>query len=457
MAFEHYIRSDGKDLRLGYTTGTCAALASAGAAEGLLTGKIPKTLDLITPKGIEVSAEPVFSVVEYGNLPQAMTEEMLRDPAGRRSAVEEGRDLPAAMPRLARCGIVKDAGDDQDVTDGLVIMARAEFDPHPESEEGIEIPRQNPDGDERNTECPRDRIRILGGEGVGRVTKPGLDQKVGEAAINSVPREMIRREVLRVCSEQGYEGGMKITIFVPGGEKAAEKTLNASLGIVGGISIIGTSGIVEPMSMKAYADSVRLRIRQTASSSEEAGKRAGTGGADRKNSGSPGSLILTPGNYGLSFLRRQGYDLMDIPVVVCSNFIGEALDEATADAFDRILLIGHAGKLVKVAAGIMNTHSSMADARAEIFTSHAAMAGASADTCRRLMGSVTSDGCIAVLREEGLAETVMRTILEKAQGYLDRRCKGAQCGMIIFSNEYGELGKTDRAAEILESWRGISH
>ncbi len=405
MAFEHYIRSGGRNLRLGYTTGTCAALACAGAAEGLLTGRIPQVLNLITPKGIEVSARPVSCAVEYGSgcLYQTSTGEM----------------RPPAVPCLARCGVVKDAGDDIDATDGLLIMAQAQY-WNPESVLSGGTPRE-------------ESIRILGGKGVGRVTRPGLDQKVGEAAINSVPRQMIRQEVLRVCSEQGYEGGMTITVSVPDGEAAAEKTLNASLGIVGGISIIGTSGIVEPMSMKAYSDSVRLRIRQARSEGKQ-------------------DLILTPGNYGLSFLRQAGYDLMDVPVVVCSNFIGDALDEAAADGFGRILLAGHVGKLVKIAAGIMNTHSSMADGRCEIFTAHAALAGASAETCARLMDAVTSDGCIAILREAGIDRAVLGTILEKAQGYLDRRNAGTRCGMILFSNVYGELGRTGIAKEILEAW-----
>lgn len=283
------------------------------------------------------------------------------------------------------------------------------------------------------------QIHILGGEGIGRVTKPGLDQKVGEAAINHVPREMIRKEVLRVCEEQGFEGALSVRIEVPGGQEAARKTLNEKMGILGGISIIGTSGIVEPMSMKAYSDSVRLQIRQEAASWPERSAEKG--------------LILTPGNYGLEYLRQRGYDLMDVPVAVCSNFIGDALDEASANGFARILLVGHAGKLVKLAAGIMNTHSSMADGRLEIITAHAAMAGADTDTCKKLMDSVTTDACIEILREAGIRDEVMLSILEKAQSCLDRRCAPSACGMILFSNVYGELGRTVEADRILEHWR----
>lgn len=400
MAFEHYIRSEGKDLRMGYTTGTCAALAAAGAAEGLLTGHIPEYLSLVTPKGIEVGVTPVCSDEEQFH--------------------------------YARCGVVKDGGDDKDVTNGLTIIAIAHF------------PENIPAAHQPSSEA--DRIVILGGHGVGRVTKPGLDQKVGEAAINHVPREMIRREVLRVCEEQGYAGCLEITIEVPEGEKAALKTLNGRMGIEGGISIIGTTGIVEPMSMKAYSDSVRLLIRQIAAEMKE-------NDSDKDRKSAARSLILTPGNYGLNYLRQQGFDLMDVPVVMCSNYIGDALDEASANGFDTILLVGHAGKMIKLAAGIMNTHSSMADGRLEIITAHAALAGASAHTCKRLMECVTTDACIEILMEHGKREQVMKTILEKIQMYLTVRSSGALCGLIMFSNEYGELGRTFCADQILKSWR----
>ncbi len=446
MAFEHYIRSDGKNLRLGYTTGTCAALAAAGAVEGVLTGHIPKVLSLITPKGIEVCVKPAFGEVYYDVLSQIRNEDQPKEevrvqkkqtsggnPVREYRASKESRQ-EGMEPAQAACGVRKDAGDDADVTNGLLIMAKAEKWDLPESskDDSTKGFSENKQGGEscRKSDMSGDggRIRILGGVGIGRVTRPGLDQEVGEAAINSVPRAMIRREVLRVCEEQGYDGGITVTIYAPEGEKAAEKTLNSRLGIEGGISIIGTSGIVEPMSMKAYADSVRLQIRQTAP-------------AD--------SLILTPGNYGLSFLHQHGYDIMDIPVVVCSNYIGEALDEAAACGFDRIMLVGHIGKLVKLAAGIMNTHSSVADGRNEIFTAHAAAAGASAKTCRRLMDAVTTDACISILKEEGLDQKVLSSILKKAQSHLERRFGGPGCGIIMFSNVYGELGRTMQADAFL--------
>ncbi len=443
MGFEHYIRSDGKNLRMGFTTGTCAALAAAGAAEGLLTGHIPKRLSLITPGGVEVSVQPAAGEVTVNhNTKSAVCETSATQNTepGAGGATSDQKVKPEL--REALCGVVKDAGDDKDVTNGLMIVARARFSDFSSETGKVEkagsFSQNEP---EYRGAYPEERIEILGGPGIGRVTKPGLDQKVGEAAINRVPREMIRKEVRRVCEEQGYEGALTITVEVPGGEAAARKTLNEKMGIVGGISIIGTSGIVEPMSMKAYADSVRLQIRQAAALLETKG---GAGTGDREM-----GLILTPGNYGLSYLRQQGYDLRDEPVVVCSNYIGDALDEAVAAGFSKILLVGHAGKMVKLAAGIMNTHSSMADGRLEIITAHAAVAGADTDTCRRLMESVTTDACIHILREAGICERVMDTILQRIQAYLDRRCAPALCGMIMFSNEYGELGRTLGAERIL--------
>ena len=135
-----------------------------------------------------------------------------------------------------------------------------------------------------------DRIVIDGGIGVGRVTKPGLSQKVGEAAINPVPRAMILQAVEEIADQYHYEGGLKVTISVPEGEKIARKTFNPRLGIVGGISILGTSGIVEPMSEKALIDSIRVEMTQHAAMGEQ-------------------YMLVTPGNYGADYLREH----MELP------------------------------------------------------------------------------------------------------------------------------------------------
>ena len=376
MAFEYYIQSGGKRLRCGYTTGTCAALAAAGCARYLMTGAWPESVSLRTPKGLTVEV-----------------------------SLEECRTEGAA----AVCAVRKDGGDDMDRTHGALIEASVTL-----------------------TEAPG--VTIDGGRGVGRVTKPGLDQPVGAAAINRVPREMIARSVEDILSGFGFEGGASVVISVPEGETIAKQTFNPKLGIEGGISILGTSGIVEPMSTQAMIETIALELRQRTAE-----------GARR--------LILTPGNYGLYFLRDRGLDRLDVPVVKCSNFIGDALDEAVLDGFTEILLVGHIGKLVKLAGGIFNTHSRTADCRAELFCAHAALCGAGAELCQALMACPTTDACLACLEQAGLREAVLDSLLKAIQRRLSRRA-GETCavGAMLFSNAYGPLGETGRAREILDQW-----
>ena len=374
MAFEHYIRSGKRLLRCGYTTGTCAALAAKGAAELLLSGIAPESVEIVTPKGLTVSVTPDFC------------------------RMEDEKSL---------CGIIKDAGDDTDVTDGMTICAVLE-----KIDSGITVD---------------------GGAGVGRVTKAGLDQPIGAAAINRVPREMIRDAVLSICDKYGYNGGISVTITVPNGENAAKKTFNPTIGVEGGISILGTSGIVEPMSSQALVDTIELEQRQARL-------------ADNR-------LILTPGNYGYDYIRAKGLDRAGVPVVRCSNFIGDALDIAANLRFSQVLLVGHIGKLVKLAGGVMNTHSKYADCRAELFCAHAAICGADGELCRGLMECVTADGCIELLETAGLRDAVSQSITNAVQLHLDRRVNGDYTvGAVIFSNIYGQFGTTDTAKEMIQKW-----
>lgn len=377
MSFDHYIQTGGKRLRCGYTTGTCAALAAQGAAQLLLTGRAPEQVRLRTPKGWVV-------------------------------------EVPLENPRLeggtALACVTKDGGDDIDVTHGLPITAAV-------------------------TRQPGTALTIRGGEGVGRVSKPGLDQPVGEWAINSVPRRMITQAVDQVRRALDEPGGLLITISVPGGAQAAKRTFNPYLGIEGGISILGTSGIVEPMSVQALVDTMALELRQAAA-----------GGEHR--------LILTPGNYGMDFLKSGVLELpREVPIVKCSNFIGEALDGARLEGFGDILLVGHGGKLVKLAAGIFNTHSRQGDGRREVFCAHAALCGAGRDMARALMDSTSTDGCLEILDRHHLREPVLASILTAIQGHLDRRAgEGVRTGAVVFSNQYGLLGLTQGAKEILKAW-----
>ena len=379
--FEHYVRSGQKLLRCGYTTGTCAALAAAGAARLLLTGTAPETVALRTPKGIVVEVAPLFC-----------------------RTVAEG----------AECAIEKDGGDDVDVTTGLPVIASVALRPELAGE-----------------------VRIHGGEGVGRVTKPGLDQPVGEAAINHVPRAMIKEALEKEAESAGYAGGFDVTISIEGGAETAKRTFNPHMGVEGGLSVLGTSGIVEPMSQQAILDTIQLEMGQAA-----------------LRAVSPRRLILAPGNYGLDYLHEKMPALKNIPVVKTSNFIGDTMDMAAASHFEEVVLVGHIGKLVKLAGGVMNTHSRTADCRTELLCAHAALCGASRDVCAALMNAATTDACMEILDEAEMREPVLSSLLDAIQLHLDRRAAGAfRVGAVLFSNQYGPLGQTRTAKELLDEWK----
>lgn len=361
----------GKKLRCGYTTGSCAAAAAKAAARMALTGDAAAAVSITTPQGVVLTLE-------------------IHD-----SAVHPGR---------ARCAVVKDGGDDPDITNGLFVYADVAL-----TDQGIDI---------------------RGGEGIGTVTKAGLACSIGEWAINPVPRRMIRQALEDVKTDCGYGGGFAVTISIPGGEAVAKKTFNPRLGIVGGLSILGTTGIVEPMSEKALVDTIRLEM--------DARKVAG----DRH-------LLAFFGNYGVDFSRsRLGVDVSRR--VTISNYVGELLDYGLYCGFEDILLIGHLGKLVKVAQGIMNTHSAYADGRTSFLSLAAMLCGASRRTGQAVYDAVTTDEAVRILTQEGLREAVMAFTCRKIEYYMEQRVHGeVQTGAVIFSNAYGVLGCTSRARKLL--------
>ena len=280
-------------------------------------------------------------------------------------------------------------------------------------------------------------VRIHGGEGVGRVTKPGLDQPVGEAAINHVPRAMIKEALEKEAESAGYAGGFDVTISIEGGAETAKRTFNPHMGVEGGLSVLGTSGIVEPMSQQAILDTIQLEMGQAA-----------------LRAVSPRRLILAPGNYGLDYLHEKMPALKNIPVVKTSNFIGDTMDMAAAFHFEEVLLVGHIGKLVKLAGGVMNTHSRTADCRTELLCAHAALCGASRDVCAALMNAATTDACMEILDGAEMREPVLSSLLDAIQLHLDRRAAGAfRVGAVLFSNQYGPLGQTRTAKELLDEWK----
>ena len=356
-------------MKYGFTTGSCAAAASGAAAYMLLTGKTKTDITVETPSG-RIFKAAILDIKRSEN--------------------------------SVSCAVRKTAGDDPDITDGALIYSEVSI-----RESGFSID---------------------GGKGVGRVTRPGLDQPVGAAAINRVPREMIEKKVREVCSFAGYSGGLKIIISVPEGERLAEKTFNPKLGIAGGISILGTSGIVEPMSERAFIETIRLELRQKRAEGE---RRA----------------VISPGNYGREFMKKSyGFDLDRS--VKCGNFIGLTVDMAKEEGFAELLLVGHIGKLIKVAGGIMNTHSREADCRMEILASLGLLCGADGGTARSILRCALTDEAVEILDEAGIKQAVMDMAVERICGNLERRTEKMKIECMMFSNKFGELGKSREA----EKW-----
>ena len=372
---EEYVIKDGKRLRLGYTTGSCAAAAAKAAAWMLLTGHEKRTIDLLTPKGVALTLD----VLEITRTSDTVS-----------------------------CAIRKDSGDDPDVTHDTLVFAAVQ-----------------------RTETPG--VTIDGGAGVGRVTKRGLDQPVGAAAINSVPRRMIREnveEVMRLCD---YCGGLAVMISVPEGEALAKKTFNPRLGIVGGISILGTTGIVEPMSEQALLDTIRVELRQRRES-----------GADY--------ILLAPGNYGADYIR-DFIGLDPKTAVLTSNFIGDSLEFCKEFGFHGALLIGHIGKFVKLAGGMWNTHSKFGDCRMEIIASHSAALGLRAERTEEILHCATCDDALRILDEEGLKDAFLVRLGQRIGTMLGYKSGELQSGAILFSKEYGFLCETEHAEELLKTIR----
>ncbi len=369
----HYVTKNGKTMRCGYTTGACAAAASGAAAELLLGGTAPEAWRLDTPKGVPLELD----ILE----------------------TDRGRGF-------ARCAVRKDSGDDPDITDGILVFATV-----------------------KKTDVG---IFIDGGEGVGRVTKPGLDQPVGAAAINSVPRRMIAEQVAAVCERHDYAGGLSVVISIPGGEALAKRTFNPRLGVEGGLSVIGTTGIVEPMSSAALVDTIRLELNVLRKSGAHA-------------------VLLCPGNYGETF-ARQTLGLTARPVSM-GNFVGDAVDMAVEAGFESILLVGHIGKLVKLGIGARNTHSANGDGRMETLCACAISVGAQAPLPSEILGCATTDAALALLDGAGLLKPTMAELGARIQATLQRWAPEGVCiGFVCYANRApfdGVLAQSDNADELM--------
>lgn len=417
---EEYVIKNQKKLRLGITTGTCSAAAAQAAAMQLLLGVESHAVTLRTPKGMTVS------VSVY---------------------------LLESDSRKASYKVVKDSGDDPDVTNGTDVCVTVAYAKQCVREQtdgsvGIRGSKKSSGRVEMGLRCnnheSQDRswaftsesfpyLTLDGGIGIGRVTKEGLEQAVGQAAINRVPRQMIFAAVADVCEKANVCEPLHITVWMPEGETLAKRTFNPKLGIEGGLSILGTSGILEPMSEQAIVATIETEIRQLHAVGEE-------------------KVLVTPGNYGQAYASEYlGLDLAKS--VKSSNYIGDTIDLAISYGMKDFLLVGNIGKLVKLAAGIFNTHSKVADGRGEIFAVHAAMAGAGADVVQEIYNCINTDRMLDVVEREGLREAVMQSILAAIEKHVAGRIGDAmRFGVIVFSEKYGYLGQTADTA-VLDVFR----
>ncbi|QJT81508.1 cobalt-precorrin-5B (C(1))-methyltransferase CbiD [Kosakonia sp. MUSA4] len=370
QSFDDPVWHNGKALRKGYTTGSCATAAAKVAALMVLRQHIIHQVSIVTPSGVTLHLN-----VESPHI--------------------EGQQAIAA--------IRKDGGDDVDATHGMLIFARV-------------------------TLTDDEQIVLRGGEGVGTVTRKGIGLAVGEAAINRTPRQTIEAAVREVI---GPTRGAQVEIFAPEGEERAKKTYNGRLGILGGISIIGTTGIVTPMSEESWKRSLSLELEL---------KRAG--GMER--------VILVPGNHGERFVREQ-LGVSGERVVTMSNFVGYMIEEAVRLGYRQIVLVGHPGKLVKIAAGIFHTHSHIADARMETLVAHLALLGAPHDLLLKVSDCDTTEAAMEYIDAAGFSHLythlAQRICLRIAQ-MLRFTQNPPQCDAVLFSFDNKVLGANRPVEEI---------
>ena len=377
----------------------------------LLTGEIVQEAEIRTPGGPVFRAQILNPKIRYE---------------------DEQRQEPV-RPVSASCAVRKDGGDDPDITTGTLIEAEVSWSGEP-------------------------GITIDGGLGIGRVTKPGLDQPVGAAAINHVPRQMIAENVGRILNEWIEEHaervsgawreehadmplgkspdtlpGLRVIISAPEGEALAARTFNPKLGITGGISILGTTGIVEPMSDRAVVETIRAQMSVLKAEGDK-------------------YVVMAPGNYGLAFLTQK-YELEEDRIVLISNYAAEAVKLAAEAGFEGILLAGHIGKLVKIAGGARNTHSMYGDRRMEILWEIAGEYCAEQEReklKRELEDCVMTDAALEVLDRYGVKEQSAQEMARRICGYLEEWSEGKlRAETIVFANKDRELVRTEGAEELL--------
>lgn len=393
IGMDTFVTKGQKKLRCGITTGSCATAAASAAATRLLLNVPNSDITIYTPKGIDV-------IIPVEELSYSENE--------------------------VSYSVIKDSGDDPDVTNHTRINATVTI-ISPEEFEVMDMKK-----------CFIDdaypRIALFGGEGVGVVTKEGLEQALGKPAINKVPRSMIIKAVYDVANLALFDGFLKIMISAPEGRALAKKTFNERLGIEDGISILGTSGVIEPMSEKAIVDTIEALIKQAIAVGNKC-------------------LLVMPGNYGEEYASKYlGLSLLGS--IKCSNYIGETIDMAIAHGAKEMLLVGNIGKLGKLAAGVMNTHSKVADARAEVFAVHSMLCGGDRELLESVMECINTDEMIALVEKAGIKDQVIDSICERIDYHIANRTKGLlKVGVVLFSERYGYLGETAKVAELLENFK----
>ena len=416
-----------RQMKSGFTTGTCAAAAAMAAAQALAGGGKREYVSLMTPGGREAAFEVLWQP-ECG------------EKAG---GGQDGFWPGSESPEKQICMVRKDSGDDPDVTNGTLIGAAVSFGENVQraEESGEELPGIYSD----HSQSPS--VYLTGGIGVGRVTKKGLKCPVGYPAINPVPRQMIAEAARTALWNLGCKRPVYIEIFIPSGRELALKTFNPRLGIEGGISVLGTTGIVNPMSEQALIETIRLDIRVQAAENRTL-------------------LAVAPGNYGEAFLREEMGLSMDA-FVKCSNFVGETFSMLREEGVRQALFAGHLGKLIKVAGGVMNTHSKygdrrmeiLADCLAETWNSEEKRSGRFALNRRReeVIGQIlsmnTTDQAAEFLSAQGLLASVMKTVTGRIKSVLESRFQ-IETEVIVFSGSAGILGMTAGAEAFAKRLKG---
>ena len=361
---DEYLYFRGKKLRYGYTTGSSATAATKAALMYLLDDSkhdIPEvTIKLPSGNPLTISV----------------------------NSLEKKENSVLAS-------VIKDGGDDPDVTHGLEIYSKVSL---------------------RNDS----KINIFGGIGVGKVTKKGLPIAPGNSAINPVPLKMIRETVEEMLPE-GF--GADVEISVPKGEETAKKTLNAKLGIIGGISILGTTGIVKPMSEESWKASLAIELKMAL---ENAGN---------------GEVIFLFGNRGKQYLS-DNFDDNTSQAIVISNFVGYMFDRACEFEAKKIYFIGELGKFVKVAGGIFHTHSRVSDAKMEILTANALLVGESTENMKKIMASNTTEEATKYIEKTEVYNLLAEKAKQKCEEYCRRNGWELEVETLIISAEKEVLGNS---------------